>query len=133
MVLLRAREATMDQFQPIFKANDITEQQWRVIRALQEMGESNAQDLAKASDILSPSLSRIITRLDADKLIKRTVPPEDQRAILIKLSAKGDRLCSKIGAQVEDVYAEIQQRMCPDRLVMLYDLLRELTTLNKQK
>lgn len=131
MLLLRAREATMENFRPILNENGVTEQQWRVIRALYELGESNAQDLAQASSILSPSLSRIISRLDAEGLVIRTISPEDQRETILKLSAKGQKLHDKIGGPVEDKYREIQQRMCPDKLAQLYGLLHELADINK--
>ncbi len=120
----------MESFRPILKSNNVTEQQWRVIRALFEMGESNAQDLAKASSILSPSLSRIISRLLADGIVSRLVSPDDQRETILKLSAKGNKLHDKIGGPVEKKYSEIQQRMCPERLATLYELLNELTEVN---
>lgn len=130
MLLLRAREATMEHFRPILNENGVTEQQWRVIRALYELGESNAQELARASSILSPSLSRIISRLDADGILVRKVSPDDQRETILKLSAKGQRLHEKIGGPVEAKYREIQKRMCPDKLASLYELLNELVDLN---
>ena len=36
MALLRAREAVMSRFRPLLHAHGVTEQQWRVIRALVE-------------------------------------------------------------------------------------------------
>jgi len=38
MALLRARESVMSHFRPILRDHDITEQQWRVIRALHGSG-----------------------------------------------------------------------------------------------
>lgn len=122
----------MEQFQPIFKANGITEQQWRVIRALQEMGESNAQDLAKASDVLSPSLSRIISYLESNDLIIKSVLPEDLRAYKIELSPKGNALCTEIGRSVDKVYGDIKRQFCPEKYAELYALLHELTALCKK-
>ncbi|MDU2926702.1 MAG: homoprotocatechuate degradation operon regulator HpaR, partial [Bradyrhizobium sp.] len=34
MALLRAREAVMRQFRPILRQHGLTEQQWRILRAL---------------------------------------------------------------------------------------------------
>jgi homoprotocatechuate degradation regulator HpaR len=133
MLLLRARESTMEHFRPILNENGVTEQQWRTIRALYELGESNAQDLAQASSILSPSLSRIISRLVADGIVKRTVSPEDQRESILTLTAKGKKLHDKIGTPVEERYKEIQQRLCPEKLAQLYDLLNELADLNRSQ
>lgn len=122
----------MESFRPILNENGVTEQQWRAIRALYELGECNAQELARASSILSPSLSRIISRLDADGIVVRKVSAEDQRESILKLSAKGQRLHEKIGGPVEDKYLEIQQRMCPEKLASLYELLNELVELKSR-
>ena len=38
MLLLRAREKMMERFRPLITSHGLTEQQWRVIRALNESG-----------------------------------------------------------------------------------------------
>ena len=44
MMLLRAREAVMGRFRPMLRKFDLTEQQWRIIRALSEVEERDASD-----------------------------------------------------------------------------------------
>ncbi len=58
--LLRAREAVMERFRPHLAAHNVTEQQWRVLRALAEVGERDASTLAGTACLLAPSLSRIL-------------------------------------------------------------------------
>ena len=60
MMLLRAREAVMGRFRPMLRKFNLTEQQWRIIRALSEVEEQDASDLAEVSYILAPSLTRIL-------------------------------------------------------------------------
>ena len=38
IMLLRAREAVMKRFRPMLKAHGLSEQQWRVLRVLNETG-----------------------------------------------------------------------------------------------
>lgn len=59
MALLRAREAVMRQFRPSLQSYGITEQQWRVLRALTTADMIEVLELAKATYLLAPSLSRI--------------------------------------------------------------------------
>lgn len=54
IALLRAREAVMERFRPVLNSHDITEQQWRVIRVLQEHGATDASKLAELACILPP-------------------------------------------------------------------------------
>lgn len=57
MALLRAREAVMRHFRPSLRAFDVTEQQWRVLRALSAIPEIEVTELANATFLLAPSLS----------------------------------------------------------------------------
>src|SRR5690554_3220037 len=75
MSLLRAREAVMQHFRASLRQYDITEQQWRVLRALTSVYEIEMSELAKATFLLAPSLSRILQDLEARGLIKRRSDP----------------------------------------------------------
>jgi len=60
MSLLRAREAVMRQFRPSLRRHDLTEQQWRILRALASIDAIEVTELARVAFLLGPSLSRIL-------------------------------------------------------------------------
>ena len=72
LMLLRAREAVMDHFRPHLHYHGVTEQQWRVLRALVEFGSLDAGTLARRVCLLMPSLSRILRDLASAGLLKRS-------------------------------------------------------------
>lgn len=133
MALLRAREATMLRFRPILADHGLTEQQWRVLRALTNIDGAAADrsidvgDVAEATFLLGPSLSRILSNLDGRKLISRTTDPDDQRRSIIKLTAKGRRLVEKIAPASEAEYAEIERLLGTGKLHSLLALLGDLS------
>ena len=53
MQLLKAREAAMSRFRPMLRKHGLTEQRWRVIRAIHEHGKIDASELAMRSFLLS--------------------------------------------------------------------------------
>jgi homoprotocatechuate degradation regulator HpaR len=120
MLLLRARETAMSHFRPILHAHGITEQQWRALRALDELGELTASALAAECAILAPSMTRIIRRLSADGLVLAARAKTDQRALRLRISARGKRLVDRIGPEVEQAYARLQERMQPAHWAALY-------------
>ena len=65
MQLLKAREAAMSRFRPMLRDHGLTEQRWRVIRAIHEHNKIDASELAAKSFLLSPSLTRILKYLEA--------------------------------------------------------------------
>ena len=65
MALMRAREAVMRHFRPSLAEHDLTEQQWRVLRALEDADTAlSVGELAERTYLLGPSLSRMLALLD---------------------------------------------------------------------
>ncbi|MFD1625611.1 homoprotocatechuate degradation operon regulator HpaR [Azospirillum griseum] len=128
MALLKAREAVMGRFRPILHAHDLTEQQWRVLRALTSADGFRAGELARLSSISMPSLSRILRALEKRALIERGVEDKDLRAAQISITASGRALIALIAPHSERGYAEITAAFGDERLTTLYRLLDELAT-----
>jgi len=132
LLLLKARESSIAYVRPVLAEFGLTEQQWRVIRSLKRSGEMNAQDLAVESCILSPSLSRILNRLETDKIIIKKVDSSDQRALNIRLSAKGKRLHDRIEPKVEKQYKLLSQAVGKETISHLVGLLEEFSSRGEQ-
>lgn len=130
MALLQAREAAMRLFRPLLAEHDLTEQQWRVLRALTATDAPvDAGELAERTFLLAPSLSRILAHLEERSLITRSIDPTDQRRSLIALSAAGTTRVSEIAPESEDRYAAIERAFGTERLAHLLDELHELAAL----
>ena len=136
MSLLRAREAVMRQFRPSLRDHGLTEQQWRILRALAAVDTIEVTELARVAFLLGPSLSRILRDLEARHLIERRVVKADQRRGLVSISAKGVRLIETVAPSSEAIYAAITRRYGARRLRELQDMLHELegtlSALNKE-
>ena len=128
MELLKAREAAMSRFRPMLRRHGVTEQQWRVIRALAAYQKIDASELAKRSFLLAPSLTRILRFLESAKLIKRSSDANDQRRAVFALTGKGRQLYDEVGPDSELLYADIQNQFGADKLETLYALLAEFYT-----
>jgi len=125
MELLRAREAAMSRFRPMLRRHGLTEQQWRVIRALAAFQEIDASEIAKKSFLLAPSLTRILRFLEREELVKRSSDANDQRRYVFVLTGKGRRIYDEVGPDSELLYAEIEKEFGADKLEALYALLAE--------
>src|SRR5260370_18034219 len=69
MALLRTREAVMCLFRPGLRSRGVTEQQWRILRALAHSGSMEVTALADATFLLGPSLSRILPDMEKRQLV----------------------------------------------------------------
>lgn len=125
MELLKAREAAMAKFRPMLRDHALTEQQWRVIRALADYDRIDAGELAKRSFLLAPSLTRILQHLESEKLVRRQSDANDQRRSVLTLTTKGRKLFSQVAPDSASLYEDIEEKFGSDRLELLYQLLEE--------
>lgn len=126
MALLRTREAVMRHFRQPLRSVDLTEQQWRVLRALGAVPEIDATGLAAATLLLAPSLTRILRDLEERRLIHRRADPADHRASLISLSPAGRALLYEAASRSEPIYRAMVDRLGEERLDTLMRLLKEV-------
>jgi homoprotocatechuate degradation regulator HpaR len=128
MALLRAREVVMNHFRRHLREHDVTEQQWRVLRALHTGGAMNASDVSSATLISMPSLSRILKTLSDRELLLRAVSDDDLRSIIISLSPQGVEFMSITTPESERIYLKITSQFGEQNLEALYALLESLET-----
>ena len=126
MSLLRAREAVMRHFRASLRVHGLTEQQWRILRALASVDTIEVTELARVAFLLGPSLSRILRDLEARHLIDRKVAKADLRRGLVSISAKGVRLMETVAPSSEAIYAAITKRYGARKLRELQDMLHAL-------
>ncbi|KJC59199.1 transcriptional regulator [Bradyrhizobium sp. LTSPM299] len=126
MSLLRAREAVMRQFRPSLRSHGLTEQQWRILRALTSVDEIEVTELAHVAFLLGPSLSRILRDLEARQLIERRTAANDLRRAVVSISAKGLKLIEAVAPTSEAIYAAITKRYGARKLAELHEMLGAL-------
>jgi homoprotocatechuate degradation regulator HpaR len=126
MSLLRAREAVMRRFRPALRRHDLTEQQWRILRALTTVEAIEVTELAAVAFLLGPSLSRILRDLQERRLIERRAAKADLRRAVVSISSKGLKLIEAVAPVSEAIYAEITRRYGAHKLAELQAMLHVL-------
>ncbi|MCF8197462.1 MAG: homoprotocatechuate degradation operon regulator HpaR [Sulfuritalea sp.] len=127
-LLLRAREELLSHFRPILNHYGLTEPQWRIMRVLSEREQLEPREICELCQILSPSLAGILTRMEALNLVVRTRFPDDQRRVLVRLSARSEKLVASIMPLVEAQYAYLEEAVGKGLMTTLYSVLDDLDT-----
>ena len=112
LLLLQAREGVMAQFRPILNAHGVTEQQWRIVRALLEQGPLEPRQIGEVCRISSPSLAGVLARMDD--------------LGLVQLTAHSHALAAAMAPQIEAAYAAIEAHIGRDFIGGVYAALDEL-------
>lgn len=128
LLMLQAREQVTACFRPIFRSCGLTEQQWRILRALYEHHEMMISQLAESCLILGPSLTGILQRMiDADLVVKR-LDALDTRRFHVSLTKQGRAKFEAMAPLVEDAYANLERRVGKATIAELYRILDDLVT-----
>ena len=123
----------MAEFRPILAAHEVTEQQWRVLRALVDQGDGlGVGELAERTFLLGPSVSRILAALEARGLVQRSTVDHDGRRAVIAATAAGIELYDTISPASEAAYQRVEDRFGVDDLEHLYELLDRLAAIARQ-
>lgn len=114
ITLLRAREAVMTHFRPQLLENDLSEQQWRVIRALAEGGAIDAGTAAQRSCVHPASFSRILRSLQKRGVLRAEQSSVDSRRLLVELTPAGRELFSRMAPVSEAIYRRLEHKLGKD-------------------
>jgi homoprotocatechuate degradation regulator HpaR len=131
VMLMRAREAALSYFQPLLAANDLTEQQWRVLRVLGPVEKLEAHEVAARASVLPPSLTRIVNVLEQRRLVRRIPSLEDRRRLYLSLTDSGLDLVVQLTSWRSSAYRDLVAQFGHDRLELLLELLAELAQLGR--
>ncbi len=123
MALLRARESVMSRFRPMLREHGLTEQKWRVLRAMAaSQRKLRPIELSQITCISMPSLSRLLKSLQALALVEHSANQNDLRSSDFALTAKGSGLVREVAPHSERIYAEIERMVGLEEVSAVYAL-----------
>lgn len=107
-LLLKARDSLLQHFRPILNHYGVTEQQWRIMRALNERQMLEPRELCDICQISSPSMSGILARMEETGWLARSKFEGDQRRRKVHLSEKGAELLIEMGRLIDQQYEHLE-------------------------
>jgi len=125
-LMLQAREVLMAQFRPILNENGLTEQQWRVLRALLINGPLEPRQLCELCQISSPSITGVLVRMEDAGLVERERMADDQRRLRVSVTARSRPLGRRMFPAIDAQYERIEDIVGADALTHVYDVLDTL-------
>jgi len=126
LLLLQARERVISHFRPILNANGITEQQWRIVRALLEVPALEPREICEVCRISSPSLAGVLARMQQLGLVECRRVEHDQRRVRVALTPRARALAARMAPQIEATYRRIEAVLGPELSLRIEETLDQL-------
>ena len=121
----------MGHFRPGLRDQGLTDQQWRVLRVLSAQGELDTGSIATATQLLGPSLTGVLTRMERNGLVSRWRDPMDARRSVVQITDLGQEQVQQLSATIEAHYAAIEATLGKEQLMQLYALLDALIAMEQ--
>jgi homoprotocatechuate degradation regulator HpaR len=131
LLFLQARDVVFANFRPILNHAGVTEQQWRVVRALHDYEVLEPNQICDICQILSPSLAGVLARMEDMGLVKKERADNDQRRVLVRLTAKSRALIAKLAPLIAEQYRLLEQAMGSRLAADLYSVLDRMIALKE--
>ena len=109
----------------------VTEQQWRVLRVLDEDGPMDPTSIAERAVLLLPSLTRILQKLEDKQFVTRERDEADRRRQIIRVTEAGRHVIDANMETSRQILADLKERLGEERHDVLIDLLNDLTALDE--
>lgn len=126
LLLLQARERVLARFRPVLNANGVTEQQWRIIRALHEMGSLEPRQICEVCQISSPSLAGVLTRMESLGMVEKARHANDARRVSVTLTNSSKELVRSMAPDIEAIYRALEAQLGRELIERCYETLDEL-------
>jgi len=102
---------------------NISHGEFRALRAMSRVDRCTMQDIAKSIAVTKSGATRIISRLEEKKLVRRVHDQKDARICCVQLSKEGKSLLSRITDEPSKKMAAVLDAMAPDmRQILLIGL-----------
>ena len=111
MILSRSLDDIMPQYRSLFQAHGITDQQWRVMRALWEQEHLTSKQISQITLIPAPSLVGILDRLEKKGLLGRLRSVKDRRLVFIRPTRAGRELQELMLPKIEEIHNFLKERV----------------------
>lgn len=108
---------------------NIGKQELTVLTLLADNGTMRVKDIVAQLVGVSPStLTRILDRLESDKLVKRTLNPQDRRSFRITLAEWGAEIVENYNEELELIARQMLLPLTPAERMMLAEWQSDMAT-----
>ena len=133
MQLYRTLDAIMPEYRNLFAKNNLTEQQWRILRVLWAKNNISVVNLSEQTLLPAPSLVGILDRLVKKNLINRKRSNKDRRQVQVMLTKEGQKLQEFVAPSVLAIHIKLRAKLSVSEWRQMEIVLQKFTQPENKK
>jgi DNA-binding MarR family transcriptional regulator len=129
--LLRTTDLLTRRLAPVLKADDLSANQYNVLRILRGSPEGlPCGEIASRMITRDPDITRLLDRLEKRKLISRCRETKDRRMVMARITPDGLKLLGRLDEPVQEAHRQQLGHLGRERLRALTELLHAARSAN---
>jgi DNA-binding MarR family transcriptional regulator len=127
VAILKLADTLSQEAEQLIKAAGLTSAQYNVLRILRgaEPDGLLCRGISERMISRDPDITRLLDRMENNKLITRERHKDDRRVIMTRITAEGLKLLKKLDRPVHELHKNQFRHMTAARLKELAELLKE--------
>jgi|TARA_R110002096_G_scaffold433579_2_gene652555 MarR family transcriptional regulator, organic hydroperoxide resistance regulator len=125
-LLARASHLVSEDYSVVLKNAGIDRQHWRILASLRDCDKITIGELAKIVLMKQPTLTKILDRMEEEKLVKRQHSKEDRRSIKIAITKNGKEKVSALLIKAKEHEKIVLKDYSDEEEIILKRVLRTL-------
>lgn len=128
LTLMHIADAVARPFDELFKGSGLSPTQYNVLRILRGAGPEGLPCSAIGQRMITrdPDMTRLLDRLEKQKLIVRRRDPADRRVVKARIASAGLVLLEELDEPVKELHVKLLAHLSRQKLKELLSLLNEV-------
>ena len=122
----------MKERQSLFN-EDLSSKQMIIMDLVKKESQLSISQLADAMNVTSSAVSQIVSKLEKEKYLLRTINPDNRREIIVQLDERGHQYYSKEEDINREIVNRFYSRMKMEDMIQLRDILAKLNLIVEEE
>ena len=122
----------MKERQSLFN-EDLSSKQMIIMDLVEKESQLSISQLAEAMNVTSSAVSQIVSKLEKEKYLLRTINPDNRREIIVQLDERGHQYYSKEEEINREIVNRFYSRMKMEDMIQLRDILAKLNLIVEEE
>lgn len=112
---------------------DLSSKQMIIMDLVKKESQLSISQLAEAMNVTSSAVSQIVSKLEKEKYLLRTINPDNRREIIVQLDERGHQYYSKEEEINREIVNRFYSRMKIEDMIQLRDILEKINLIVEEE
>ncbi len=126
--LVRTTATYTEEMAAALKAYGLDTMKWRILMLLHDRSPSTVGDLARRSVTKTPTLTRVLIRMENEGLVVRRALKDDRRVVQVTMTPKAAKVLNMVRSIGQKVFERAFENIPEENIALMTAMLKDIRT-----